>query len=339
MEHDTIKLASLLKKRCDVVVFCKKKSFIHQQLENMSAMEFVDIRFSSRKFSPNMLFSVRRKVKEHKIKNVIFFGASELKTLYFSFLGLNLNVIVRHGTTKSSPKKDLLHRMIYSCVNIHVALSKHLLNNIKLIVPDHPGVLYKHIPQSFKFSDVQADNVCSRFLKIVHVGRVTGGKGQIDAILACKVLHDHGIKFNLAFLGSYDDNEYYEEAVSVVNASAYAEVISFMGHVTNVSDYLANSDLLLFPSLGEGMPNALIEALHYGVVCITYDNTVFPEFLEMGFNLHLVETGNIFLLSKTLHDVATNIESEKNMAFANVRLAKDIFKPESELHEWFGLLV
>jgi len=140
-------------------------------------------------------------------------------------------------------------------------------------------------------------------------------------------------------LGADDDEMYSQQVKELLDKADYRDKIHIEGHVSNVSEYLASSDLLLFPSSGEGMPNALIEALHYGIVCITYDNTVFPEFLEMGFNLHLVETGNIFVLSKTLLDVATNIESEKNMASANVRLAKDIFKPESELHEWFGLLV
>jgi hypothetical protein len=87
------------------------------------------------------------------------------------------------------------------------------------------------------------------------------------------------------------------------------------------------------------MPNALIEALHYGLICITYNNTVFPEFVSMGFHLHLVETGNMRQLSKTLHEVALHIETEQDLALANIVLAKQLFNPESELHEWEKILL
>lgn len=339
MEHDTIKLASLLNESCDVTLFCKKNSFVHQQLAKQSIIKFIAIGFSSRAFSPSMLFAVRSNIKQHGIKNIVFFGASELKTLYFAFLGYDLNVIVRHGTTKSSPKKDLLHRMIYSCVDVHVALSKHLLKNVKLIVPHHPGVDYRYIPQSYNFSDAPVDGTSEEGLKIVHVGRVAKGKGQLDAVTVCKILDDNKIIFSLDLLGAIDDKKYHEEIECSMRASLYADSVTFKGNVENVSDYLANSDLLLFPSYGEGMPNAVIEALHYGLVCIVYDNTVFPEFVDMGFRLHLVETANMLQLSKTLLEVATHMETEKKLASANIPLARKLFNLESELQQWEKILL
>ena len=339
MELDAIKLARMLGKEMEVVLFCKEGEFIHHSHQGVNRDYSLEpVSFSSRIFSLSMLLRVRSLIKQYSFNNVVFFGASELKTLYFSFSGINLNLIVRHGTTKSSPKKDLIHRMIYSCVDIHVALSKHLLRNIKKIVPEHPGVEYKYIPQSFKFTDVHIDRDREHELRIVHVGRVTKGKGQMDAVIACKSLHDNNIKFSIDFLGAVDDEIYHDEIKKITNASSYAKSVSFKGHVENVSEYLANSDLLLFPSFGEGMPNALIEALHYGVVCVTYDNTVFPEFVDMGFSLHLVETGNVTQLGKTLLKVVTHMESEKKMAAANMPLAKRIFRPESELYKWEKIL-
>ena len=142
MENDSIKLAKLLFHEYAVTLYCKKGSFIHDKLNSQTSVNYVPIGFLSRKFSLSMLFSVRKEIIKRKIKHVVFFGASELKTLYFSFLGLDLNLIVRHGTTKTKPKTDWFHQIIYSSVNTHVALSKHLLNNVKMIVPDIHGVIY-----------------------------------------------------------------------------------------------------------------------------------------------------------------------------------------------------
>ena len=100
MELDAVKLAELLARQCRVVLFCKHGSMIHG-LYSRRDHEYPcePIKFNSRTFSFSMLIGVRAALRRHGIKNVIFFGASELKTLYFSFLGFDLNVIVRHGTT------------------------------------------------------------------------------------------------------------------------------------------------------------------------------------------------------------------------------------------------
>ena len=339
MELDAIKLARLLVKEMDVVLICKEGEFIHHSHQGINRdydLELVS--FSSRIFSLSMLLRVRSLIKQYSFDNVIFFGASELKTLYFAFLGYDLNVIVRHGTTKSTPKRDWLHRMIYSCVNTHVALSRHLLNNIKMIVPKHSGVVYVHVSQSFKFNEVHVDRGDDSCLKIIHVGRVSSGKGQLDAIQACQILYDNNVKFSLSFLGATDD-EYFEQVEEMISNVPYRDAINLKGHVSNVSDYLANSDILLFPSKGEGMPNALIEALHYGVICITYDNTVFPEFRDMGFNIHMVETGDINKLKSVLFSVASNFTDEREKASANVSLAKRTFDPVIELDKWQSLFV
>jgi len=231
-----------------------------------------------------------------------------------------------------------LHRLIYSCVDTHVALSQHLLNNITMIVPQTPGVTYVHLVQPFKFNEICVDRTKSNCIKLIHVGRVTGGKGQIDAIKACQILYDNNIEFSFTILGADDDEKYSQQVKDLLDKVIYRDMIHMEGHVSNVSEYLASSDLLLFPSSGEGMPNALIEALHYGIVCITYDNTVFPEFIDMGFNMHVVETGDVESLKRNLLLVASNISEEKNKAKENIALAKQLFDPEIELGKWLSLL-
>ena len=115
MERSAVRLAMFLSTITTVVLFCKKDSFTERLYyeENRSfSCEAID--FISRKFSPAMLFGVKSAVKKHDVKNVIFFGASELKTLYFSFRPFDINLIVWHGTTKSRPKRDFLHNLVYS---------------------------------------------------------------------------------------------------------------------------------------------------------------------------------------------------------------------------------
>ena len=115
--------------------------------------------------------------------------------------------------------------------------------------------------------------------------------------------------------------------------------MSLEGYVESVNIYLEQADILLFPSSGEGMPNAFIEALHYNVICIAYDNTVFPEFLDMGFHVHLVKNSDISALAEKLVQVVSNLDNEKELSNKNMELSKSYFSVDRELAEWKEILV
>ena len=343
MELDAIKLARLLGNEMKVVLLCKEGEFIHHSHQGVNRDYSLEpVAFSSRIFSLSMLLRVRSLIKQYSFDNVVFFGASELKTLYFSFLGFNINLLIRHGTTKSKAKTDWLHKLIYSRVNYHIALSKHLLNNVKYIVPVTGKVSYKIINPSYELTTINeslAEPESKDKLFITHVGRVAPGKGQVDAVRACKQLYNKGINFQFDILGGLEGNEYVESLKAEIGTDDFSSRIRVRGHVTNVTEYLQAADIFLFPSSGEGMANAFIEAMHYAAVCIVYDNTVFPEFIEMGFYLHLVKDGDVDALSQTLFDVALDIDNEKQRSKDNGKLARDYFQVERELSDWHGVLI
>ena len=126
MEIDSIKLANKLSTFVETILISKENSFIEHEMKN----NFSNIKTETIAFRKNLSISIfirtRQIIQKYNIKNIIFFGASELKSLYFAFLGFNINLIIRHGTTKSTQKKDFFHRLIYSNVNYHIKLYKLL---------------------------------------------------------------------------------------------------------------------------------------------------------------------------------------------------------------------
>jgi glycosyltransferase involved in cell wall biosynthesis len=342
MELDTVKLADLLATDCRVVLFCKQGSMIHGLYEKGAKKYACEpVKFRSRTLSPAMLARVRSAIKKRKIRNVIFFGASELKTLYFAFLGLGLNVIVRHGTTKSTPKRGLIHRLVYSCVDYHVALSRHLLKNVKTIVPLGGKADFRIITSSFNAKNLRKGSSAEQRgsgLRIAHVGRVAQGKGQTDAVQACKELKDNGVDFHLDLLGDYQDKKYLRQLDAMITQLGLDDSVELHGHVDNVGDYMITADVFLFPSYGEGMSNAMIEALHYGPVCLSYSNTVFPEFRDMGFYLVLANDQDQSDLAEKLLDIVRNLDEEKTKSERNVELALKYFNRDRERDDWLEIL-
>lgn len=336
MEIDAIKLANKLSSYSKIILVAKENGFIAQKFDN-NCLNNQNISLETVKFKSSLSFNIikiaRDIVIRNNIKNVIFFGASELKSLYFSFLGLDINLIVRHGTTKSTPKKDWFHKLIYSRINYHVCISKHLQKNIEYIIP-----FCKNTKSILIYPSIEIANFIKRKnekLTLIHTGRISQGKGQIDAIKACEVLVKNNIDFIFYIVGGYE-REFENKFLDFYNNLEYKDKIILVGFTNNVEEYLAKSDIFLFPSYGEGFGNSFVEALGFGLKCISYANTSFFEFKALGFDFEMVENKNIENLKQSLLSIAinkSNYDLEKNK-----QLVKDIFFEKKEIRKYLEIL-
>ena len=106
MELASVKLARLLSQDLEVEFIARDNSYIvnrKEHFENYNVKVHI-VEFSSN-FSFKLIFKIRKILKENNIKNVIFLGASEMKSIYFATLGLNINFIIRQGSKKQLQKK------------------------------------------------------------------------------------------------------------------------------------------------------------------------------------------------------------------------------------------
>lgn len=336
MEIDALKLANKLYKFTNITLVAKEKHFIANSFKEYikENIELRTIEFKST-FSLSIISKVRELVKEKKIKNVIFFGASEMKSLYFAFLGLDINLIIRHGTTKSKPKKDWFHRLIYSQVNHHVSICKHLEKNVKYIIPFGKSSKSELIYSSFELQ--KKEKIPHDKLTLVHVGRIAEGKGQYDAIEACEVLYKNNIDFTFYIIGGFDES-YKEKFLDLYNSLEYKKNIKLVGFVKNVQDYLLKSDVFIFPSYGEGLSNAFLEALANDLICISYENTSFPELKDLGLYFHMLEDKNIEILKEKLLYICKNIDVEKKKLKNNSLVIEEKFSLNREIKEYMEIL-
>lgn len=337
MEIDSIKMAKKLIPYSKTILIAKKDHFIAKEMDNnKDGVELETIKFKS-SLGPALIFGVRKLIQKHNIKNVIFFGASELKSLYFSFLGLDINLIIRHGTTKSRPKKDWFHRLIYSDVNYHVAICKHLAKNVQYIIPFGKNTKLKTIYSSISISEDPKPREFKEPVCILNVSRIAKGKGHEDIIKSCHVLYQNKIDFRLTLVGD-GDKEYLDSIVKLVSETPYSDKIIFAGRSNDIPSYLNKNDILIFPSAGEGLSNAFIEGLSYGLVCLAYDNTSFSEFIDLGFHLHLAKDRDISDLQTKLLEITKNIIIEKERSHSNIKKSQQVFNPESEMNSYNSLL-
>jgi glycosyltransferase involved in cell wall biosynthesis len=339
MELATIKLAKTLAQYIDITLIIQENRFMHEQC--LTNPDYKTIQFETINFSSNLSLSIilkaREIVKKNSIKNVIFVGASELKSLYFSFLGLDINLIVRHGTTKSNPKKDFFHKLIYSNVSTHVAISKHLAKNVTYIVPFGKTTKLATITPSMPKACSTKQYDKHNNIKLLHVGRITPGKGLKEALITCDALFQDNILFTFDSYGGMSA-EYKNEFEDFVNNLDYKKSFKLCGFTNNIYDEYKTHDIFIFPTKGEGFGNVMMEAISHGIIILSFNNTAISNFEEMGFHIHLVKDGSIEALKEKLLFIANNLEEEKKLALSNIEKAKKVFAPEREATEYIKLL-
>ena len=112
---------------------------------------------------------------------------------------------------------------------------------------------------------------------ITSVGRFVEEKGYKYLIEAFKIVHQKYPEYALVIYGEGPLKEEYEKQVESLGLKRY---VSFPGRVSDISQTLKDEGIFVLPSLLEGIPNVLIEALMVGIPTVSCDcNPGGPRFL------------------------------------------------------------
>ncbi len=143
------------------------------------------------------------------------------------------------------------------------------------------------------------DDVCL----IGSVGRLTPVKGFPHLIKAVQILAEQGLCVKLWLVG---DGTLNEELRRLAYDSGVAERVVMLGHREDTYELLQAMDMFVLPSLHEGIPMALLEAMAMGLPVIATRVGGIPEVIEDHVNGILVEPGDscglALMCRRLMHD-------------------------------------
>ncbi|KKK90877.1 hypothetical protein LCGC14_2718590 [marine sediment metagenome] len=99
-----------------------------------------------------------------------------------------------------------------------------------------------------------------RPLELLHVGAFVVRKGQHLIIEACKILKENNIKFCLTLIGDGIQRQTLVDLINKYELEDYVRLLGVIEH-KNLPNYMEKADVLVFPSITEGLPNAVLEAM------------------------------------------------------------------------------
>ena len=152
-------------------------------------------------------------------------------------------------------------------------------------------------------------------LKILSIGRAHWIKGYDYALQSCKLLKEKGISFQYTIIGGAGDEELQflvddlglKNCVALENRKPQSVVFSLM----------QEASLLLMPSLEEGIPNVVVEAMAIGLPVISTDCGGVVELIDEGVTGWIVPTRN----PEAMADAITNFTEFSSEKMKEIRLA------------------
>lgn len=101
----------------------------------------------------------------------------------------------------------------------------------------------------------------TKCVKLIYVGYLRAAKGVSTLISMAKILKERQINFELTIIGS---GEIENQLKDIVADYKLTDSIQFLGHVDNrkqLNKHYRDNDIFLFPSLSEGSPRVVLEAM------------------------------------------------------------------------------
>ena len=136
----------------------------------------------------------------------------------------------------------------------------------------------------------------------------------IDA--AAVVLNDRpDIQFTIAGETAREDDKTYRKSLEMrIQEHGIEESVEFLGWVEDMPEYLHTLDVFVLPSLNEGIPGAVREALAMGIPAVASDVGGIPDVVIDGETGLLVEPGDAEAISEAVSYLLDNPTERAEMA-------------------------
>lgn len=232
-------------------------------------------------------------------------------------------IMHEHGVDPGFPMvQRLADRMLVSCTHTVVAVSRSVRDFLvkeRSVPPEKIHVIYNGVPME-NFTPASQEEVlqAKRELGIPDISPVVGTIGRIDTqkgltyflhaipVILCSVPH--------AFFMIVGDGPRRRELEAEAESLGIGGRVIFTGHRSDVPLMQSIMDAQVFPSLWEGTPLAMFEALAMGRTIVSTNVDGLGEVLADGKNALVVEPRNSAALAEGIIRVLLDHELARVLA-------------------------
>jgi len=187
-----------------------------------------------------------------------------------------INACIQHGIFYKTKRGYL--RMLLTPLSKYVMANSQAglrVNKVKKGI-----VLYNGVNERFnKENYIKEDHNASKrdYPILVSIMNLKPGKDYFTIFKALELLKQDGINFKYYIMGGGPLRANYE---SYLSKSIIKDNVVLLGNIKNPEEYLGQADIFIHSSKGEGVSNAILEAMYMGLPIITTDTGGTLEILD-----------------------------------------------------------
>jgi glycosyltransferase involved in cell wall biosynthesis len=172
---------------------------------------------------------------------------------------------------------------------------------------------------------------------LLFVGRLRIRKGVEVLLDAVRLLRERGCGPRLLVVGDGEHRARLERAARELGVDS---AVRFLGRcdAAEVRRRLAGAAALVVPSLYEGMPLVVLEAMEAGIPVVASAVSGIPEVVLDGETGWLVPAENPGALSAALEEVMTDLAAARRRGEAGRRRLESHYRPATVTRQWIELL-
>lgn len=290
------------------------------------------------------LHGVYKLIKQLKPDVVISYypGISTLFCIYRFVFGKSFKLIVseRSLTSKLNFKTKLKY-FLYQLSDFVVPNAEMEADFIKNKFPSlrtKVRSISNFVDQS-RFYSIQKTINDYEKIKAIFVGRFTEAKNIPGLLRAIKLVIDAGYVFEIDFYGHSHQKQYSEQCLSLSKSLNITSYVHFHPQIENIEDRYKDHNLLILPSLWEGYPNVLCEAMSCGLPVLCSKISDIPIIMEDGINGYLFDPENIEDISlKIIKYLKLSTTEKKRMGDKSSEITKNKFSRETFIEQYLQLI-
>jgi glycosyltransferase involved in cell wall biosynthesis len=234
------------------------------------------------------------------------------------------------GWTRESVKMRLYHtidKVILRFADHIVAVSEAQRRRLtRLLIPEGNISVVHNAIEPQQFESIEKIDLHLKFgfasdtLVYVSAGRFSREKGQTCLVKAAVAAIMQNPRLRIVLFGDGPD---LEKVRHMVTAFGYEDKIRCPGFEKNMLGCIKGADAVVNPSLSEGLPNVVLEAMALGVPVVATDVGGVPEIIIDKETGYLVPPENPRALAEALLYVGRHTEQTRKVAESALRFVND----------------
>jgi len=283
----------------------------------------------------DVMLPIRIKEELEKILNsektapLVFHSHGFKALIATSFIkGNNHHIHTHYGHINNAFKSKLAYSFMKNCNRV-IAVSQKMKE--ELLTELYPFKNVSVIDNMLSFRNIGKirDRRISlparhgEIIKLLYVGRLIPEKGLLD-FLHCWSNLIYRDRFELTVIG---DGPLKNDLENFIKGNHLMNRIKMLGYLNEPAEYFIESDLLIMPSLSEGLPMTLIESLAAGLPVIANDVGAISSLVVHNHNGYICSTGSEDKWTTGLWEALKNIERWKSNAEWEASSVEQRFSP------------